>query len=218
MPLYLIAQCCKCKGSISKDIWAIKWNHGYLGRRYVCGHFDVEIDNESSTGVFGMGWWNTITVIAYYKPCDCRKEIFRYTFKKSDTEYQDYKIFNNKVVFHARVSDDSNNYPDVGNNRQNDIEYHERREQERGEQERRKLKRREEQQRQLQRECDLQLGKLIEKEKEEEEERKNDLKLLEEKCKRNKKTTFRRHTHIINLDINGIFDLERRRLICKSDK
>ena len=201
MPLYLIAQCCKCKGSISKDIWAIKWNHGYSGKRYVCQHFDVEIDNESRTGLFGLGWWNTITVIAYYKPRYCRKEIFRRTFKKNDTEYQDYQIFNNEVVFHARVSDDSNNYPDVGNNRQNDIEYHERREQERREQERReqerreqerrKRERREEQQRQLQRECDLQLGKLIEKEKEEEEERKNDLKLLEEKCKRNKTTTFR---------------------------
>ena len=178
MPLYLIAQCCKCKGSISKDIWAIKWNHGYLGRRYVCEHFDVEIDNESSPGILGWKWRNTITVIAYYKPCYCRKVIFTRTFNKGNTEYQDYKIFNNKVVFHARVSDDYNQYPDIGNNHQNDIEYNEKREQQRRERERRERERREEQRRQLQRECDLQLGNLIEREKEKEKEKEEKDKMI----------------------------------------
>ena len=214
MPLYLIAQCCKCKNSISLDIWSIKRNNGYSGKRYVCEHFDVNIKHESKIGLFGIGWSNRIKVTAYYKPRYCSKDIIDRTFRKGDTEFEDYETFCNEAVFHARISDYSNNWPTKGNNRQNDIEYHEKREQQRREQERR----RQEQRRQLQRECDLQLSRLIEKEKEEEEERKNDLKLLEEKCKRNKKTTFRRHKHIIKLDVNGIFDLERKLQICKSGK
>jgi len=218
MPLHLIAQCCKCKSSISLDLWSIKRNNGYSGKRYVCEHFDVNIYHESSTGFLGIGWRNTIKVTAYYKPVYCNKEIINRTFSKGDTEFENYQTFSNQAVFHARISDDRGKWPTIGNNRQNDIEYNEKREQQRREQEERARKRREEQQRQLQRECDLQLSRLIEKEKEEEEERKNDLKLLEEKCKRNKKTTFRRHKHIIKLDINGIFDMERKLQICKSGR
>ena len=217
MPLHLIGQCCKCKGSISVDLWSIKRNHGYSEERYVCQHFNIDIDHESKTGFFGLGWSNKITVKAKYKPSGESKVIISRTFNRSYMEFQDYKVFANKVVFHARVSDSRNNYPTVGSNYQKDIEYNEKREEERRERER---KRREEQQRQLQRECNLKLSKLIEKEKEEEKEekRKNDLKLAEKKYKRNKKTTFRRHRHIIDLDVDGIFDLERRRQICKSDR
>ena len=218
MPLYLIAECCKCKASISLDIWSIKRDNGYSRERYVCEHFDVNIYHESSIGFFGIGWRNKIKVTAYYKPRGVSKNIIERTFEKGDTEFQDYQVFSNEAVFHARISDDYGNYPTIGNNRQNDIEYNEARERQRREQEKRERKRREEQQRQLQRECDLQLSRLIEKEKEEEEERKNDLKLLEEKLKRTKKTTSRRRRHIIRLDVDGIFDLERRRQICKSGR
>jgi len=214
MPLHLIGECCKCKERVYKDLWAIKKNHGYRESTYVCSHFNVEIDHESSTGICGWGWRNKITVTAYYKPDGQRKDIIDRTFNRNDMEYQNYEVFSNKVVFHARISDSRGNAPTVGNNCQIDIEYNERREQQRLERERRERERREEKKRQLQRECDLKLKKLIEEEKKKEEERKNDLILLEEKCKR--KTTSRRHQRIINLDIDGIFDLERRKLISKS--
>ena len=205
MPLHFIGECCKCESKIYKDLWAIKKNHGYSGKIRVCTHFDIDIDHESETGFLGWKWKNTIKVTAYYKPNYESKVIINRTFDKDNMEYQDYGIFSNKVVFHARISDSKNNDPTIGSRYQKEIEYNERREQQR----------REAQQKQLQRECDLQLSRLLEKEEEEEEERKNDLKLLEEKCIANKKTTFKRHNKLINLDIDGIFDLERRRLISK---
>ena len=66
MPLHLIAQCCACKGSISQDLWAIIRNHGYSGNKFVCEHFDVNIDHESSLGFLGIGigWSNKIKVEA----------------------------------------------------------------------------------------------------------------------------------------------------------
>ena len=143
MPLYLIAQCCKCKASISLDIWSIKRDNGYSRERYVCEHFDVNIYHESSIGFFGIGWRNKIKVTAYYKPRRYSKNIIERTFEKGDTEFQDYQVFSNEAVFHARISDDYGNYPTIGNNRQNEIEYKENLEHERLERLRREQQRRE---------------------------------------------------------------------------
>jgi len=130
MPLHLIAECCKCHNTISRDLWAIKKNHGYSERLYICNHFDIEINHESSTGFFGWGWRNIIKITAYYKPDSCSKEIINQIFSISNTEYQNYEVFGDKTVFHARISDFRNNYPIIGRNLQNDIEYNEMREHE----------------------------------------------------------------------------------------
>ena len=55
MPLHLIAECCKCHCLISPDIWTIRQNHVYSGKKFVYSHFDVDIDHESSTGFLGLG-------------------------------------------------------------------------------------------------------------------------------------------------------------------
>ena len=65
------------------------------------------------------------------------------TFDIHNTEYQDYVVFSDKFVFHARISDLRDNYPTIGNNLQNEIEYKENFEQERLEQLRREQQRRE---------------------------------------------------------------------------
>ena len=143
MPLHLIAECCKCHCFISQDIWTIRQNHGYSGKKFVCSHFDVDIDHESSTGFLGLGWRNKITIKAYYKPENSSKIIISRTFYVSNTEYEDYQVFSDKVVFHARISDFTNNYPTIGNNRQNEIEYKENLEHERLERLRREQQRRE---------------------------------------------------------------------------
>ena len=218
MPLHLIGQCCACKNSIDQDLYAIKHNHGYAERRSVCEHFDVIIDHESSIGFFGIGWSNKIKVEAILKPGEIRQEIINRTFDGNNMEAQDYAKFSNKFVFHVRISDHRNNKPDVGFKYQDEIEYNERREQLKLEQLKREQERREEQQRQLQRECELRLNQLKEKEKEEEEERKNDLKLLEEKCKSKKKTKFKKIKKLISLDVDEIFDFEESIHICKSGK
>lgn len=144
MPLHFIGQCCKCKSSISQDLWSIARNHKYSEKRYVCAHFDVEIDHESTIGFFGIGWSNTIKITAYYKDYNQSKTVINRTFKKNDTEYENYVKFN-KIVFHARISDYSGNYPTCGNTIQDDIDYNENKIQE----ERKKMeqKRREEKQR-----------------------------------------------------------------------
>ena len=55
MPLYFIGECCKCKEKVCQDIWSISRDHKYADSRYVCSHFDVEIDHVSSIGFFGIG-------------------------------------------------------------------------------------------------------------------------------------------------------------------
>ena len=164
MPLYLIYQCCKCKESGSQDLWSISRDHKYSSQRYVCQHFDVEIDHESKIGFFfGIGWRNKIKVTAYYKPGCIRKTILERTFKKNDTEYEDYAKFSNEAVFHARVSDYRDRQPSCGFNAQNDIDYNERREQERLEELRRQQRIKEEKERQYKRELESKKQKIIEK-------------------------------------------------------
>ena len=91
-----------------------------------------------------MEWRNRIIIKANYKPECCTKILIDRTFNKNNTEYQDYKVFSDKVVFHARISDFRNNYPTIGNYRQNEIEYKERWEHERLEHLRREQQRKEE--------------------------------------------------------------------------
>ena len=144
MPLHLIVECCKCHCMITQDLWAIKKNHGYSFKKYLCSHFDIDIDHESSTGILGLGWINRIIIKVYYKPECCTKILISSAFNKNNTEFQDYKVFSDKVVIHARISDFRNNYPTIGNYRQNEIEYKERWEHERLEQLRREQQRKEE--------------------------------------------------------------------------
>ena len=179
MPLYLICQCCKCGHSESYSLWSISSDHKYSYFRYFCQHFNVDLDHESSTGFFGIKWWNKITIRAEYKPTGQRQTIISKTFSRGDTEYENYKVFNKKVVFEARISDYKGQYPNNGTNKQKDIEYDEEREQERLNQ----LRLERERQEKLRRE--LEQKELEEKCKTIEEKRKNDLILL--KKKRNKK-------------------------------
>jgi hypothetical protein len=83
----------------------------------------VEIGHQSSIGFCGIGWRNTITINAYYKPSGTTRNIFSRKFRRNDTEYQDYAVFDNKVVFHGRISNYDGRHPDCGNSIQNDIEY-----------------------------------------------------------------------------------------------
>ena len=131
MPLFLIFQCCKCKSSLYQDLWSIERNHKFSDSRFICSHFDVEIDHESSIGFLGIGWSNRITITAYYKPNNERRILIDKTFKRNVTEYQDYAKFSNKVIIHARISDYKGRYPNCGFHAQNEIDYNERREEER---------------------------------------------------------------------------------------
>ena len=101
MPLHLICECCKCKQSFSQDLWSISIDNSYSDR---------------------IGWKNKIAITANYKPDSSRKVIIDKTFDSYNTEYQNYSIFDNKVVFHARISDYKDNYPNIGFSRQEDIE------------------------------------------------------------------------------------------------
>ena len=123
MPLNFICQCCLCKNSLSQELWSISRDHKYSESRYVCSHFDVEIDHQSSIGFWGIGWRNTITIRAHYKPSGTKKTVISKTFDSNNTEYQDYAVFDSKVVFHGRISDYDGRYPDCGNSIQNNIEY-----------------------------------------------------------------------------------------------
>ena len=122
MPLHLICECCKCKERLYQDIWAISRDNSYSAPRYVCSHFDAEIEHKSSIGFYGLGWRNTITIRANYKPDSSSKIIIDRTFDSNNTEFQNYAIFDNKIVFHARISDFKDNYPNIGFSLQKDIE------------------------------------------------------------------------------------------------
>lgn len=138
MPLHIIGECCKCKGKFYFDIWSISRNHKYLNEyKRVCDHFDAEIDHESSIGFFGWGWSNHIKLYAFYKQNYEKKIIIDETFRSGDTEYQNYKVFSNKIVFRAKVSDSRNDDPTCGMDIQERLDYEEIREQERLEQQRR---------------------------------------------------------------------------------
>ena len=122
MPLYLTWECCKCKRSSrdSQSLWSINRNHKYNYSRIVCEHFRIYIDTVSKIGFFGIGWKNSVTVEVYYQNYYSPKIVIEDTFCKDHTEAENYVQFDN-VVFHARVSDYSGNYPTKGYNLQNNI-------------------------------------------------------------------------------------------------
>ena len=131
MPLFLVFECCKCRTKNSHTLWSISSDHKYSFERTFCSHFNVDIDHESTIGFFGFGWMNKIKIAAYYKPSASRKTIFSKIFQADDTEYEDYAVFDNKVVFQARISDYKGQYPNFGNFIQYDIEYNKNKEEER---------------------------------------------------------------------------------------
>jgi hypothetical protein len=138
MPLHIRGECCKCNGTFYFDIWSISRNHKYFNEYIrVCDHFDVEIDHESSIGFLGWGWSNHIKLYAFYKQNNEKQIIINETFSKGDTESEKYKIFSNKIVFRARVSDYRYNYPTCGMDIQERLDYEEIREQQKLEQQRR---------------------------------------------------------------------------------
>ena len=178
MPLHLICQCCKCKNKYYYfDLWSISRNHKYsYESRKVCKHFDVEIDHESSIGFLGIGWSNHITISAYYKYNYERQIIINDTFNSDHTEQEGYKIFSNKIVFHAKISDYKNNAPTCGFKYQNRLDaYEEQREQQRLNE----LRRQEEENKKKQIESEI--DEIIEKNKITEES-KNILIFLENIC------------------------------------
>ena len=128
MPLHLIFQCCKCKSSLSHDLWSIARNHKYADSKYVCPHFDVIIDHISLCFLFV--WRNEITIKAYCKVTYDTKTVIDRFFDRNFMEYQNYERFGN-IVCHARISDYKGIYPTCGFNLQNEIEYYERMEQQR---------------------------------------------------------------------------------------
>ena len=154
MPLHIIYECCKCKIKDNLSIWSIKSDHGYSYNRYLCEHFDVDIEHKSSIGFFGIGWRNEIKVYATYKKNSSRRLLINRTFSINETEYQNYIKIDN-VVIHARISDYKDINPICGKNIQRnlDIEYNTKlerqRQEERREEERRRVEewRREEERR-----------------------------------------------------------------------
>ena len=196
MPLHLIFQCCKCKNSLSHDLWSIVRNHKYADSKYVCSHFNVIIDHESSCGFLGFRWENYITIKAYCKINYCTKIIISRTFNSGFMEYQNYERFDN-IICHARISDYKRNYPDCGFNLQKDIEYNERIEKQKREEMERK--------RQYERELELQMENMIERGKNKEEERQNELNILREESNKKKKK-FKLHIKLIDLNIDKIFE------------
>ena len=115
MPLHIRCQCCKCKSIFILHLWAITINHKYANEsKYICCHFDVEIDHESNIGFFGLGWSNHIIIKAFDKKNNEKKIIIDHMFNDKFTEYQNFVIFSNKIVFHARISDFKGNSPNIG--------------------------------------------------------------------------------------------------------
>ena len=202
MPLHLIFQCCKCKKYLCHDIWSIARNHKYSDSKYVCQHFNVIIDHESSCGFLGIGWRNKITIEAYCKTYYDTKTVFSKTFNKNYTEHQSYARFNN-LVCHARISDYRGNYPNCGFNLQNEIEYNEKLEQQRREE--RERQREMERRRQYERDLTAQLEAMIERGRNEEAQHQNELTILKEECNKTKKK-FKSHIKLIELDIGRIFE------------
>ena len=124
MPLYIIFQCCKCHSNYYLDLWTISPNHKYsFEPKYVCCHFDMEIDHESNLGFFGLGWSNQIIITAYNKYSKEKKIIIDQTFNKNHTEYEKYGVFSNKYVCHVRISQYKHNHPISGFNIQEKINY-----------------------------------------------------------------------------------------------
>ena len=197
MPLHLIVQCCKCKESLSHDIWSIARNHKYADSKYLCSHFSVTIDHESSCGFFGINWRNKIVISAYCKENYLTRTIINSTFNRSFMEHEDYAKFGN-IVCHARISDSRGNYPYKGFNIQNEIEneYNERIERQKREEMERK--------RQEERDMQLQLDNMIERGREEELLRNNEIQIVKEETKKKKK--FKSHIKLIELDIDKIFE------------
>ena len=207
MPLHLTWECCKCKSSGAQSLWSISRNHKYNYYRYVCSHFDVDIDTVSSCGFLGIGWENYITVEVKYKKYNYTRRVFRETFNKHFMEHEDYVEFDN-VVFHARVSDYSGRYPTCGYNRQREIEYNERMEQQRREQEEKK--------RQYERNVKSQIEKLFQflndkkKEEQKEEEKK------EHRCVSKKRNRLYTRQKINHINFDNIFEQMKEKKIAKS--
>ena len=132
MPLHLTFQCCKCKSTLCQDLWSISRNHKHAYAKYVCSHFDIIIDNESTCGFFGFGWFNEIIINVYCKRTSTTKKLIDRIFNRNFMEYQNYARFG-YIVCHARISDYRGCYPTCGFNLQNEIEYNERMEQQRRE-------------------------------------------------------------------------------------
>ena len=173
MPLHITWECCKCKSKGSQSLWSISRNHKYYSdRRYVCKHFYVRIDTVSSTGFFGIGWKNEITLEADYN--GWTKTVIHGIFNKNHMEEQSVAQFGN-LVFHARVSDYKEKYPTCGYNLQNKIEYNERMEQQRREQEEKKRK--------YQNDIKLKLDRLFQEEMEEKKEEEEKKRRRKEKRK-----------------------------------
>ena len=124
MPLYIVYECCKCNIKDNFSIWSIKSNNGYSYNRYLCEHFNIDIDHESSIGFFGIGWANKIKVYVNYKKYNSRLELINRTFSRNNTEYQNYIEIDGAVI-HARISDYKNQNPICGKQIQQnlDIEY-----------------------------------------------------------------------------------------------
>ena len=124
MPLYIICQCCKCKSIFILHLWTISINHKYANEsKYICCHFDVKIDHESNIGFFGLGWSNHIIIEAFDKKNNEKKIIIDHMFNDKFTEYQNFAIFSNEIVFHARISDFEYNSPTIGFKIQEKIDY-----------------------------------------------------------------------------------------------
>lgn len=198
MPLHLIFQCCKCKATLSHDLWSIARNHKYADSKYVCSHFDIIIDHINSCKFFGFHWSNEITITADCKTNYSSKKVIDRTFNRNFMEYQSYARFND-IVCHARISDYRGNYPNCGFNLQKEIEYNEKLEQQRREEMERRR------QRQYERDMNLQLDNMIERGKNEEEQERNELIILKEECSKKKKK-FKSHIKLIQLDIDNIFE------------
>ena len=196
MPLHLIFQCCKCKSSLSHDLWSIARNHKYADSKYVCPHFDVIIDHESLWFLFV--WRNEITIKAYCKITYDTKTVIDRFFDRNFMEYQNYARFGN-IVCHARISDYRGNYPTCGFDIQNEIEYNERMEQQKREERERERRRQEE------RDMQLQLENMIERGRNDELQRENEITIIKEESNKKKKK-FKSHIKLIELDIDRIFE------------
>ena len=96
MPLHIRGECCKCKSNFFFDIWSISRNHKFSGQYiHICNHFDVEIEHESSIGLFGWGWSNHIKLYAIHKQNNEKQIIIDEEFNK--------KILNIKIIKYFQI-------------------------------------------------------------------------------------------------------------------
>ena len=131
MSLNFIWECLKCKVFGTQQLPLVTRKKKHPNIKYVCQHFDITIDTESTFGNFGIKWSMNVKVIVNYKENESSKILINKNFNLWSTEYQNYLIFDN-IVIHGIISENEGLFPTIGNEVQQSIECKEEKKEKKG--------------------------------------------------------------------------------------